>query len=218
MEEMTFGEFAWISWAILLAIPIIIILGIKREEIADFFSDLYKKLFHSGKNELLEQTLREEYRDYCREVVNVVDRNPNTTSENRWMMRFIAINSAYKKNTNQDADFQAISKCKKFSFIKDIAKQERQNTLRKYCGIQTEREEQMLYGVALKEIVKLHKENTTSKDAYLIVFGADWCSHSKVFKERLDNAGISQFTYIDVDEDSSLLIKYGITLVSKENL
>ena len=26
----------------------------------------------------------------------------------------------------------------------------------------------------------------------------------------MDNAGISQFTYIDVDEDSSLLIKYGI--------
>lgn len=68
MEGLIMGEFAWIYWAILLAVANIIILGIKREEIADFFSGLYKKLFHSGKNEakLLEQTLREEYRDYYR--------------------------------------------------------------------------------------------------------------------------------------------------------
>lgn len=97
--EITHPCNARIFWVMLLAVYALVKIIAHREEIADFFSDLYKKLFHSGKNEakLLEQTLREEYRNYYRGVVNVVDRNPNTISKNRLMVRFIAINYAYKK-------------------------------------------------------------------------------------------------------------------------
>ena len=208
-------EHAWIIWVIILAVYALVKIMSNREEIADFFSDLYKKLFQPGKKSAksLEHTIRKEFRDSYRRVVNAVDKHPNTTDENRLRMRFMAINSAYEMNTTQDADFQAISKRKEFSFIKDIAKQERQNALKKYCGILTDSDEQMFFDAILSDIIKLNKDKTDQKGAYLIVLGADWCPHSKVFKERLENAGISQYTYIDVDEDSSLMVKYGLNEV-----
>ncbi len=205
-----------LSGWITLAVIIIVIAALNKEKISDFFEDLgdfFRKLqsaSKSPKKPSFEDAVRREFRDSYKKVIESIDRHPKTNAENRFVLRYGAIQSAFKANVIDDQDFKNLCKLMAPGVLEKIAEQERQEALRKYCGIQTEREEQMLYGVALKEIVKLHKENTTSKDAYLIVVGADWCSHSKVFKERLDNAGISQFTYIDVDEDSSLLIKYGI--------
>lgn len=59
MEGMVLGESAWIYWAILLAVAIIIILGIKREEILEFFSRIFAKKRRRSSHEL--------FREYCRD-------------------------------------------------------------------------------------------------------------------------------------------------------
>ncbi len=55
-----------------------------------------------------------------------------------------------------------------------------------------------------------HKDNTIGNDAYLLLFSAEWCGPSRRFKQEIINGGITNFSYIDVDQDSDLAEKYKI--------
>lgn len=88
MEGLIMGEFAWIYWAILLAVAIIIILGIKREEILEFFSRIFAKKRRKSSYEL--------FREYCRDSFEECAIHPvcNTLSSNP---RLSAIIGNYRK-------------------------------------------------------------------------------------------------------------------------
>ena len=55
-----------------------------------------------------------------------------------------------------------------------------------------------------------HIDNTIGNDAYLLLFSAEWCGPSRRFKQEIINGGITNFSYIDVDQDSDLAEKYKI--------
>lgn len=55
-----------------------------------------------------------------------------------------------------------------------------------------------------------HTDNTIGNDAYLLLFSAEWCGPSRRFKQEIINGGITNFSYIDVDQDSDLAEKYKI--------
>lgn len=48
--------------------------------------------------------------------------------------------------------------------------------------------------------------------AYLLIFSASWCGPSKRFIKEIEEAGIHNYTYIDVDQDwtEQLVEKYGV--------
>ena len=48
--------------------------------------------------------------------------------------------------------------------------------------------------------------------AYLLIFSASWCGPSKRFVKEIEEAGIHNYTYIDVDQDwtEQLVEKYGV--------
>ena len=52
----------------------------------------------------------------------------------------------------------------------------------------------------------------SSKEAYLLLFSASWCGPSKRFKKEIEAAGITFYSYIDVDDDENqdLASKYEI--------
>lgn len=49
-------------------------------------------------------------------------------------------------------------------------------------------------------------------DAYLLVFSATWCGPSKRFKKEIEDAGVHNYSYIDVDDDvnQELSTKYNV--------
>lgn len=62
-----------------------------------------------------------------------------------------------------------------------------------------------------RELEKSRQNNT--KKAYLAIFSADWCGPSKRFLKEIQEAGINNYTLIDVDKDNSLATKYSIRSV-----
>lgn len=48
--------------------------------------------------------------------------------------------------------------------------------------------------------------------AYLLIFSASWCGPSKRFIKEIEEAGINNYTYIDVDQDwaEQLVERYGV--------
>ena len=213
--ELTHSGNAWIFWVIVLVVYALVKIIANREEIADFFSDLYKKLFQPGKKSAksLEHTIREEFRDSYRRVVNAVDKHPNTTAEHRFVLRYGAIQSAFKANVLDDPDFKNLCKLMAPGVLEKIANEERKAAIAKYCGLHNDVDESKLF----LDLITLGRDLTDSEPkrriAHLIVLGASWCPHSVKFKSNLDKNGIQGYTYIDVDEDSSLLVKYGLNEV-----
>ena len=67
------------------------------------------------------------------------------------------------------------------------------------------------------DIFKKKKNN-----AYLAVFSAEWCGPSKRFIKEINQAGVYNYTYINVDDNPELSEKYGIrniptTILEDEN-
>ena len=57
------------------------------------------------------------------------------------------------------------------------------------------------------------KNNKQKGTAYLAVFSASWCGPSKRFVKEIQNAGITNYTYIDVDEEEDLAEIFNITSI-----
>lgn len=71
--------------------------------------------------------------------------------------------------------------------------------------------------IPLKEETSIFEPNATGNnnndnEAYLLLFSASWCGPSKHFKKEIEAAGISCYSYIDVDDESNqdLSSKYNI--------
>lgn len=52
----------------------------------------------------------------------------------------------------------------------------------------------------------------SSNEVYLLLFSATWCGPSKRFKKEIEDAGITNYSYIDVDDDANQVLstKYNI--------
>ena len=205
-----------LSGWITLAVIIIVIAALNKEKISDFFEDLgdfFKKLqsaSKSPKKPSFEDAMRREFRDSYKKVIESIDRHPKTNAENRFVLRYGAIQSAFKANVIDDPDFKNLCKLMAPGVLEKIANEERKAAIAKYCGLHNDVDESKLF----LDLITLGRNLTDSEPkrriAHLIVLGASWCPHSVKFKSNLDKNGIQGYTYIDVDKDSSLLIKYGI--------
>ena len=71
------------------------------------------------------------------------------------------------------------------------------------------------FGSQTMEIPLNQTSNISSSsitDAYLLVFSATWCGPSKRFKKEIEDAGVHNYSYIDVDDDvnQELSTKYNV--------
>ena len=208
-----------LSGWITLAVIIIVIAALNKEKISDFFEDLgdfFKKqqsASKSPKKPSFEDAVRREFRDSYKKVIKSIDRHPKTNAENRFVLRYGAIQSAFKANAIDDPDFKNLCKLMAPGVLEKIANEERKAAIAKYCGLHNDVDESKLF----LDLITLGRNLTDSEPkrriAHLIVLGASWCPHSVKFKSNLDKNGIQGYTYIDVDEDSSLLVKYGLNEV-----
>ena len=60
------------------------------------------------------------------------------------------------------------------------------------------------------ELMAGEKSLSSQDIAYLAVFSASWCGPSKRFIKEINEAGINNYTYIDVDKEEDLSVKFGI--------
>ena len=68
----------------------------------------------------------------------------------------------------------------------------------------------------IQMMAELAGENHSSEEdevVYLAVFSASWCGPSKRFIKEINEAGINNYTYIDVDKEEDLSVKFGIRSV-----
>ena len=54
-------------------------------------------------------------------------------------------------------------------------------------------------------------QNDNKGKGYLLLFSANWCGPSKAFVKELKSVGFTTYTYVDVDENESLAMKFKIT-------
>ena len=208
-----------LSGWITLAVIIIVIAALNKEKISDFFEDLgdfFNKLQSASKSlkkPSFEDDVRREFRDSYKKVIESIDRHPKINAENRFVLRYGTIQSAFKANVIDDPDFKNLCKLMAPGVLEKIANEERKAAIAKYCGLHNDVDESKLF----LDLITLGRNLTDSEPkrriAHLIVLGASWCPHSVKFKSNLDKNGIQGYTYIDVDEDSSLLVKYGLNEV-----
>lgn len=60
---------------------------------------------------------------------------------------------------------------------------------------------------------KQQTSTTSQIECYLLLFSAEWCGPSKRFKKEIIEGGVTNFSYFDVDKDTSLSSKYKINSV-----
>ncbi len=68
----------------------------------------------------------------------------------------------------------------------------------------------------IQKMAELAGENHSSKGdevVYLAVFSASWCGPSKRFIKEINEAGVNNYAYIDVDKEEELSVKFGIRSV-----
>lgn len=149
----------WITFAVI----IIVIAALYK--ILDFFVDLgdfFKKLqsaSKSPKKPSFEDAVRREFRDSYKKVIKSIDRHPKTNAENRFVLRYGAIQSAFKANVIDDPDFKNLCKLMAPGVLEKIANEERKAAIAKYCGLHNDVDESKLF----LDLITLGRNLTDSK-------------------------------------------------------
>jgi thiol-disulfide isomerase/thioredoxin len=68
----------------------------------------------------------------------------------------------------------------------------------------------------IKKMAELVEDNHNSLEdnvVYLAIFSTSWCGPSKRFIKEINEAGISNYAYIDVDKEEDLVVKFSIRSV-----
>jgi thiol-disulfide isomerase/thioredoxin len=64
-----------------------------------------------------------------------------------------------------------------------------------------------------KALESNNNDSTGKEKAYLVIFSASWCGPSKLFIKEINEAGINNYSYIDVEEESELAEKFKVRAV-----
>ena len=101
-------------------------------------------------------------------------------------------------------------------FNKGKKERERQEQIRLQQEAEAKRkaeEERRQAEAQRREEERKRQEQSKGKKAYLAIFSASWCGPSKRFINEIQQAGINNYTIIDVEKEQSLAMKYSIISV-----